>query len=324
MGIWKGIYLGLQDVEEKKLQKDQLEAARQEKLADRLEQRQMALLQLAPKRASSNAQASKYAANLSWVKGRVGGGEAAEKFINQLNLDPSAAEEVQKLITAAEAKTGIRYSGDEFMNAVTILGGNIDNPNVKERFATTGDYVQAVLESDLSDFNNFAELYQEGVAAPTTKLAVDVNPNLYAATDTTRFEAQNKLFDDNILNTAKSEVSRLAKEDPVAAGELQAKIKLYGKDGGAAETEDLRKMFGPQVYQDLLASSSEYPILQSMKVNPYFAPYTQVQQPSVSLSSGVEVSGEDASILKGNPSEENKRYFDSLYGLGAADEVLGV
>lgn len=50
MGIWKGIYLGLQDVEEKKLQKDQLEAARQEKLADRLEQRKMLAFEYAAKR----------------------------------------------------------------------------------------------------------------------------------------------------------------------------------------------------------------------------------------------------------------------------------
>ena len=320
MGIWKGIYMGLQDIEAQKEKEADREERRQAALSEITERRRNILLELGAKRASVNAETNKFAEDVAWVQSRAGSSEKADQLLQAVQLNPANAKTIRDTIEKAEAaraKEGLtkRFEGDEFVGAMTVIGNNLDNQKLVDNFTSTGDYLGTVLEADLGDTTEFERLYQEAQPSQRPVVGIDIDPSIYATPNIERFKYQQGLFDQFVLDAAKSDLA-LAK-DPVEFGTLSKAIDNYNKE----DSTELKTRYGTAAFENMMANRDKLPALQGIEQNPYFLPFFPKEESAVPVQPAMPQAPtggdkmplpEAIQLLISNPSKY-AAYFQAVY-----------
>ena len=320
MGVWKGIYLGLTEIEAQKEKEADREARRQEKLAELVEQRRNILLGVAAKRKSAEGDTNKYAGDLAWLESRAGSSEKADRLLSAAQLNPAKVSSLRDKIEKAEvarAKEGLpkTFQGDEFVGAVTILGNNLDNEEMVENFTSTGDYFGAVLTGNVEDRDEFERLYLEGQTTATPNVDFDISPSIYATPNIERFKYQQGLFDQFVLDAAKSDLAKA--KDPVEFGTLSKAIENYNKE----DSTELKTRYGTAAFENMMANRGKLPALQGIEQNPYFLPFFPKEESAVPVQPAMTQAPtggnkmplpEAIQLLMSNPSKY-AAYFQAVY-----------
>jgi hypothetical protein len=278
MSFWMGLARGFKDADDKKTQDRRILDERaydasvredsrkfeKEMFWTRIgEERRTALLQANASRSSNSPKVDpKNEADLYALAARLDGVEGADEFMAEAVQDPSVATSILETIRSAEQKAaengikGYRISGQQLIDNFQIFGPQ----GVAENLVT----VDEILNADLSNPDVFAGMMSRSGSGNAPARTADFDPSIFYRPDREGEKYTAGLFDDEVLRQATLEASRLAETDAQAAAEIMSKARLFGKEGGALETQELRDMFGEQARETLRGFDST----QSVDRNP--------------------------------------------------------
>lgn len=259
------------------------------------ENRRNTLLELASKRYASDTPASRkamldYQRDLGFLADRMGSAEdqeAAQAYLYNLNIDPENASIVRKTITEYEEKHGMVMPPEQIMEAIPLLVLNAGDDEFQQKFADSGDYIDAILRGDLMDDELYEELYREGtLPGPGTSGLVTVKPDpaVFGGDDkantvemTRLWDLQNEVFKERLVEYArKKALEYQEKGNTTEAARINDSIAGVSGQAGDYHRDVLRKEFGQQLYDELIKIDS--PAFEFMETNPHFLPFRPAEE----------------------------------------------
>jgi len=197
-----------------------------------------------------------HAQNLLFMKDKFGDADSSGEIMAQLNQSPDAAKELRDTWTAG-AKKGFTPTGDELVEAIGILAANPDEVSAYKEWQEGSDPFANLASLDLSD----QAVYTESLAAysspaltrPEVTIVYSNRPAFgqgnFASPE--EFNAEIKLFDNEILRMARMEVNNLSAGDGLSTNnpqilELNNAIEEYKDDPTV-----LQNKFGQLAFDEL-------------------------------------------------------------------------
>jgi len=261
-----------------------------------------------------------HAQNLLFMKDKFGDADSSGEIMAQLNQSPDAAKELRDTWTAG-AKKGFTPMGDELVEAIGILAANPDEVSAYREWQEGSDPFANLASLDLSDQAVYTQSLAAYSSPALTRPEVTiVYPDRAAFgqgnfANQEEFNAEIKLFDNEILRMARMEVNNLSAGDGLSTNnpqilELNNAIEEYKDDPTV-----LQNKFG-QLAFDELNNADMFAFPDSNKA---FARY-QGQDPEI-LPTYPGIPQEAIALLLDNPDPLHKRTFIKQYGQEAYDSI---
>jgi len=197
-----------------------------------------------------------HAQNLLFMKDKFGDADSSGEIMAQLNQSPDAAKELRDTWTAG-AKKGFTPMGDELVEAIGILAANPDEVSAYREWQEGSDPFANLASLDLSDQAVYTQSLAAYSSPALTRPEVTiVYPDRAAFgqgnfANQEEFNAEIKLFDNEILRMARMEVNNLSAGDGLSTNnpqilELNNAIEEYKDDPTV-----LQNKFGQLAFDEL-------------------------------------------------------------------------
>lgn len=350
MGMWAGIYQGMQDAETSKLAQADLQL--KQRNADRLEEefsenKKLERIKLyadtvgvasakntvADKKAATEA-AETIATNTLLFENRIEsaaqGLSGAEKdslisFKNIIAKDPNAASKIMSTIKSFEDK-GISISAQELPSlfevvAMTEASGEDTRKTLTELY-----------NLDLNDDALFEELMNSANTYQKAKVVVDFNATKVKGRDEAFLKAQESYMIPVVTVAAQSLIQSLPENNQGRIDLIFQVGKLKDSDEfvrSTAKTYLLEKFLTPEILKSL--EESDNPSYRNISKNPLIAPYigtakvgtSVVEAPTAPPTQATFPTPDAAAIEKllSDPAKY-RSFYDLTFGPGASDAVL--
>lgn len=349
MGMWAGIYQGMQDAETSKLAQADLQL--KQRNADRLEEefsenKKLDRMKLyadtvgvasakntvAGKKAATEA-AETLATNTllfeNRIKSAAQGLSGAEKdsliaFKNIIVKDPNAASEIMSTIKSFEDK-GINISAQELPSlfevvAMTEASGEDTRKTLTELY-----------NLDLNDDALFEELMNSANTYQKAKVVVDFNATKVKGRAATDITAQESYLIPVVLRSARALMESLPDNNPVKAELIFQEGQLKSSDEYVRNTAKAY-LFGKTVTPEFLKALEDTndPSFRNISKNPLIAPLIyapQIKTPTSTDSQELPAqttypkpNANQIQMLRDNPGTRDK--YDEKFGPGASNAVL--
>lgn len=304
MGFWQGLNEGLTYVMEDKARKQELAAARQERLDERqanidfqtrqyeiqksdaaalrAEERANRLQEIALplyiERKKQEAEVNRVTAGAENLYNIFG--DSTDTKVVALRNNPLVADALWKEITArreAAASKGVKLSIDP----QTILDNIVINGS--------GEPISILSEEDFPEITNFEDLAAAAAkySEPVTTASAELSPEYGFIADPTNLKEGRELFKQNLLIVAGQERDRILKEagaDPTGDGQKAFdNIAKLMEDAGtdAAARAELEAMFGQKAFDMTANMGSAYTI--ALTETPEFGGYAKYRAETLKL-----------------------------------------
>ena len=349
MGMWAGIYQGMQDAEKSKLAKEELQISsrRQDQLEKEFaENKKLERMKLyadtvgvtgtrntaAGKKAATEA-AETLATNTLLFENRIDSavqglsGQDKENLLNfkeTISKDPNAASEIMSTIKSFEDK-GISISAQELPSlfevvAMTEASGEDTRKTLTELY-----------NLDLNDDALFEELMNSVNTYQKAKVVVDFNATKVKGRASTDITAQESYLIPVVLRSARALMESLPDNDPVKAELIFQEGQLKSSDEYVRNTAKAY-LFGKTITPEFLNSLevSGDSNFRNISKNPLIAPLiydrqkvTPIPANSPELPAQTTYPKPNANqiqMLRDNPGTRDK--YDEKFGPGASNAVL--
>lgn len=305
MGFWQGLNEGLTYVMEDKARKQELAAARQERLDERqanidfqtrqyeiqksdaaalrAEERANRLQEIALplyiERKKQEAEVNRVTAGAENLYNLFG--DSTDPKVVALRNNPLVADALWKEITArreaAATTKGVKLSIDP----KTILDNIVINGS--------GEPISILSDEDFPEITNFEDLAAAAAkySEPLTTVSAELSPEYGFIADPTNLKEGRELFKQNLLIVAGQERDRILKEageDPTGEGQkafdtIAKLIEAAGTD--AAARAELEAMFGQKAFDMTANMGSAYTI--ALTETPEFGGYAKYRAETLKL-----------------------------------------
>ena len=269
----------------------------EERLAKRKDMIFQTLLPALAKRRSETKSLSKsYETDLAWLTSRVGDVEGADQILKAANLRPDQVGDLRKTILQAERETGRQIKGEDFINQVSIVGMNLDDPDFVRSYTQTGDPLEAAMrlinkEGDVTDEELIEAYSQIQARPPVAPVGFDVDPSIYKedlSLDDAKKQAE--VFESTVLTLAKRDMKKMSEGDVTEFNAFAERVENYGDDPNA--TIELTTLYFDKAKE--LLSQGDYPSLGNLEENPYIGLMANIGTPEKEVQFSGEVTPEIA------------------------------
>ena len=320
MGMWAGIERGFATYEARKADREDREYKRkqQERLDKEFDETRMLrrVKSVSDFLGDRGSIISVDTAKLSSIKRALGNVEGANDYLAKLAASPFAVDTVYKALEDRKSATGVMPTGQELMDNITLIAENYGDESWMKSYKEGRDIYDMLLRDPdkLLEDDYFSSVMSRIGALPDVvkpTVGVDVAPGYTAKLTPAMINEQVEQFDDALIMYAEA----LREQTPEGGfnNELEKAIKAFN-DGSKLS---LRKMFGPIVLNQLQQSGGT---LFAPGLAPNIAPY-QGKVPSYIPPTDIDKLKQGANT---NRRDEVIRDFNTLYGQGAAEYILGM
>ena len=320
MGMWQGIERGYATFKEYEERKEDREYKR--KQSDRLDEefREGKMLRrvksvsdfLGDRGSSITVDAAKLAS----IKRALGDVEGGNDYLAKLAASPYAVDTVYKALEDRKSSTGAMPTGQDLMDNITLIAENYGDESWMKQYEEGRDIYDILLRDPdklLEDEYYTSVMGRIGALPDVVKptVGVDITAGYTAKLTPAMINEQVEQFDDALIMYAEA----LREQTPEGGfnNELEKAITAFNDDSKLS----LRKMFGPIVLNQLQQSGGT---LFAPGLAPNIAPY-QDKVPSYIPPTDIDKLKQGANT---NRRDEVIRDFNTLYGQGAAEYVLGM
>ena len=255
-------------------------------------------------------------AKLASIKRALGDVEGANNYLEKLAASPYAVDTVYKALEDRKSATGAMPTGQELMDNITLIAENYGDESWMKSYKEGRDIYDILLRDPdklLEDEYYTSVMSRIGALPDVVKptVGVDITPGYTAKLTPAMINEQVDQFDDALIMYAEA----LREQTPEGEfnNELEKAITAFNDDSKLS----LRKMFGPIILNQLQQDGGP---LFAPGLAPNIAPY-QGKVPSYIPSTDIDKLKQGANT---NRRDEVIRDFNTLYGQGAAEYILGM